>query len=125
MGAVVLIALALLSFRLAFRPKMTSLHLIAFDLWMLDRVCRATGAMLRAGDRPELVTIDLGNLDRLDSSTVASLRYACARWSEAGARVSLEGCNPNVEQDLRRAGLHEYVTHASREERGAPPTTLH
>lgn len=123
-GAVLLMALALWGLRLARRPKPARIHLVASDLWMLEQVCRASGAMLREGDRPELVTFDLTRLDRLDSSSLASLSYACASWSEAGARVSLEGCNRNVEQDLRRAGLHEYVR-SPREEHRANPTTLH
>jgi hypothetical protein len=79
-----------------------TLRLVPANIWVLEQFCQTVGAMLGDGPVPQRVAIDLSNIAYLDDSSLSALDYACARWSQAGVHVTLEGCNRGVAKAIRR-----------------------
>ena len=90
-------------------PHPQHLHLNPRSAMVLEHLCRATNQMLRSGEPPRSVTLDLSAVPMLGRSTLGPLEYACAEWTKAGARVTLTGCSPEIAGALWRRGVSACV----------------
>ena len=80
--------IALLRAKAAAPPRQWTLRFAVSNLWVLDHVCRSSGAVLLSGYRPGRIVFDLHELTHLDDSGLASLDYACAHWARAGVPIA-------------------------------------
>jgi anti-anti-sigma factor len=76
------------------------------DLNSEPRVRKALMGVLEA--RPEKLTVDLGDVDFIDSSGLRVLLACRNRCEELGTRLLLAGVGPTIERTLQVANLKNF-----------------
>ncbi len=78
------------------RPSHISLSLRAANSWALDHLCRSIGTTLHESPDLRELEIVLTDIAVLETSSIASLKYALARLHEARVQVSIKGCSAGL-----------------------------
>ena len=92
----------------------TRIHLMVRDISVLEALCCRASELLHSWPPPGAVAIDLSGIEVLDATSVARLDQACRRWSGAGIRLSIDGCNRHVVAALVRGGIDAEICSSER-----------